>query len=278
MASPSRDQLEARLRKRLSAFLNRSRPWRPVLDVIEKAADRRGWRPLLFGGTLRDLLIEGCPPPRDLDFVVPGASLDELREELGGHVERRTRFGGLRLRIRALPVDIWPLEQTWAFARGLVADPTPEALPRTTFLSAEAAAIELWPGRGRKRTLYTNGLFESFASSCLEINLEQNPYPELCVVRSLLTLRKLGFSAGPNLARYLVEHGAHLSPRQLVDAQLAHYGNVLLAPATLLADLACIRRQQEEGRATVRLAQGAQRKLPCPTSSGANLAEEPGRR
>ncbi|MGI5864914.1 MAG: hypothetical protein ACOX6T_23085 [Myxococcales bacterium] len=243
-----------------------------MLDVIEQAADRRGWRPLLFGGTLRDLLIEGCPPPRDLDFVVPGVSLEELRAELGGHVERRTRFGGLRLRIRALPVDIWPLEQTWAFANGLVADPSPATLPRTTFLSAEAAAVEIWPREGRTRTIHSSGLFESFATSCLEINLEENPYPALCVARSLLTARKLGFSLGPRLAAYLDHQGTRLGMDEIEQAQVAHYGDVVLPREAMREDLQAIRRQRAEGRATVRFPRAAQGVLPCGGTVGAGVA------
>mgnify|MGYP000944873988 CR=1 FL=1 len=263
MVSPCREQLEARLRKRLSSFLNRSSAWRPVIQVIENAAARRAWRPFLFGGTLRDLCLSWSAPPRDLDFVVPGASMEQLEEELGQYIERRTRFGGLRLRIRSLPVDIWPLEQTWAFTAGLVERPTPETLPRTTFLTVEAAAIELRPRPGRAREFHTNGLFESFAASCLEINLEENPYPALCVARSLLTARKLGFSLGPRLAAYLDHHGTQLGMEELEEAQVTHYGDVLLSREAMRGDLQAIRRQRAEERAPVRLPLATQGVLPC---------------
>lgn len=262
MASLSQEhleQLEHRLRRRVSDFLSRSTAWRPVIEVIERSAARTGWRPLLFGGTLRDLCLKWSAPPRDLDFVVPGATVEQLSEEFAEHVERRTRFGGLRLRIRSLPVDIWPLEQTWAFRAGLV-EPEPEALPRTTFLNIEAAAIELRPRPGQGRALYATGFFESFASSSLEINLEENPFPALCTARALLTARKLRFSIGPRLAAYLAHHGTCMPLEEVEQAQLTHYGNVLLSREAMWEDIRTIVRQKSEGRA-VRLPFGTQGRL-----------------
>jgi hypothetical protein len=238
---------------------------------VEEAATKHGWHLLLFGGTLRDLCVTWSAAPRDLDFVVPGASVEELRAAFANHIERQTRFGGLRLRIGALPVDIWPLEKTWAFAQALVPGRDPEDLTRTTFLSVEAIVVEVQTRPGRPRQFYSGGFFESFASSVLEINLRENPYPALCVVRTLRTARKLGFSIGPQLATYLVDYCARLPMEKLEEAQLSHYGRVCFSRDTIWTDIKAIKQQKAEGRTIVRLPQPIQRKLPCAASRGENL-------
>ena len=60
-------------------------------------------------------------------------------------------------------------------------------MPKTTFLNVEAVAVELNPRPTRSRKLYESGFFEGVATETIEINLEENPFPDLCVARSLLT-------------------------------------------------------------------------------------------
>ena len=112
MVSAHAQRQEEQLRKRLNKFLaNRSqsrRPLRALLDQIRRA----GWRAFIFGGTLRDLMINGAATvPRDVDIVVDGLSIEDLSHALAPHVKRRTRFGGLHLEIQGWLFDIWPTKE-----------------------------------------------------------------------------------------------------------------------------------------------------------------------
>ncbi len=217
------------LRRRLSAFVAQAYPWHRAISVIRQKARVRGWTIFVFGGTLRDLMaVSATAAPRDLDLVVSGASSAALQEAFPQEAVRVNRFGGLHLRVHNLPIDIWPLEATWAFREGHVPGGDFADLPRTTFLNVEAVAAELEAIPGRRRRVYGHTFFRALQERQVEINLENNPYPSLCVVRSLMTARRLGFSLGPRLARFIAHHGARLPMEELEAVQLSHYGRIQL--------------------------------------------------
>lgn len=217
------------LRERLSRFVTRASPWRAALQDVLEMTQKREWSVFVFGGTLRDLLaVSAMAVPRDLDLVVSGPTGKELREVFAPQVVRETRFGGLHLHVRKLPVDIWTIESTWAFREGRVSGQDFEALPKTTFLNVEAITAELSATSGRARRIYSHGFFEAIRDRLLEINLEDNPYPALCVVRSLITARQLDFAMGPRLIQYLHHHGSRIALEEMEAVQRAHYGHVRL--------------------------------------------------
>ena len=217
----------ARLRQRVTRFVwNRSAARKPVARVIG-AMQNRGWRPFLFGGVLRDLLVHGPSAcPRDVDIVVDGPSLQDLASAFAPFIARQTRFGGLHLRIDGWMFDIWPLAETWALRERLVPRLGYGALARSTFLNVEAVATEIRVSPGRPRSLYAHGFFESILSRTVDINLEANPFPALCVVRSLITAARLGFAIGARLAAYIESHSRGAAVEELVAVQLAHYGRI----------------------------------------------------
>lgn len=223
MADPDTARLEACLRRYTTAFLASRSPWlRPLTHALGHLLSPR---PLyLFGGLLRDLLVLGpTAVPRDVDIVVGDTTLEELADALGRFVDRRTRFGGLQLTVEGVPIDIWPLAETWAFNQPGSPPPSFAALPLTTFLNVEAVALEVLAD-GRTGRLHTHGFFEGVLSETLELNFEDNPSPALCVVRSLDLASRLGFRIGPRLNRYLAGHLCAMSVEELARRQAAEGG------------------------------------------------------
>jgi hypothetical protein len=235
----------ARLRQRVARFVRaRAGENRPVARVI-CATQKRGWRAFLFGGVLRDLMVYGSSAcPRDVDIVVEGASTDDLASAFEPFIARRTRFGGLHLRINGWMFDIWPLAETWALRERLVPLLGGSALPRSTFLNVEAAATEIGTSPGRARTFYTHGFFEGILSRTVDINLEENPFPALCIVRSLITAARLGFAIAPRLAAYIELHSRFVSLEELLAVQFAHYGRIRASREEVEAWLNAVREQR----------------------------------
>jgi hypothetical protein len=227
---------KARLKQQLLLEVGRfcrrdDRVWKkPIIETLRDLKEAKV-EAVFFGGTLRSLLLsrllDGKPGrPRDIDIVVSGASIETLRLLFGTAVSRETRFGGLHLRRREWDFDVWPLGQTWAFVRDAVTGPTFAALPSTTFFNLEAIAVDVWPPPGRARRLYSGDdqFFNGVLSRTLEVNREENPFPELCVVRALIMAADLNFRIGPKLAHYISRHGAHLTPLEIDELQQKHYG------------------------------------------------------
>jgi hypothetical protein len=221
------DSGSAQLARLVGRFIGNGSAAKLHLVQVLRGIRDQGWRAFLFGGTLRDLMLGGAGIiPRDIDVVVDGVSTERIAARFADHVRRRTRFGGLHLNVHGWTFDIWPLSETWAFQEGLVRPTGFSSLTRTTFLNVEGAVAELSARPGRRRRVYERGFLDSLRSRVLEINLEDNPFPALCVVRGLITAARLDFKVGPSLARYIHHHSAHLSIDELLAVQFSHYGQV----------------------------------------------------
>lgn len=243
--------LKALLRREVELFCRRLDPlWRDISHVVD-AIQRNRWRAVFFGGTLRSLLlsrlVEGQPGrPRDVDIVIQGPPLDILRELFGKLISRETRFGGFHLHDAGWEFDVWPLERTWGIVQDRIAHPDFGNLPNTTFLNIEAAAIDIWLDRDGERQIYSGDdqFFKAIIDRVIEVNRIENPFPELCVVRSLVLAGELGFGIGPRLARYVAAHGPVMSEDELESVQRRHYGDVRVSGESLrhwitaVADLA----------------------------------------
>jgi hypothetical protein len=93
--------------------------------------------------------------------------------------------------------------------------------------------MSLQASPGKARAVYAERFFESIASQIVDINYQQNPYPELCVVRSLLTAYRLNMAIAPELCVYIARVGEHMRPTDLEAVQFDHYGRVRYLGTTL---------------------------------------------
>lgn len=207
------------------------RAWKvPVVSTLRELRETN-LQAVFFGGTLRSLLVERVfgnhfGRPRDVDIVVSGSSVEILRSTFKDIISRETRFGGLQLRRDNWQFDVWPLHKTWSFVHEGIVDPEFSLLPETTFFNMEAIAVEVWPRPGRPRRIFSGDeqFFEGLLSRTLEINQATNPFPSLCVLRSLVMAASLGFRIGPGLANYITEHGRSMTAADFDALQIKHYG------------------------------------------------------
>ncbi|PQO42564.1 hypothetical protein [Blastopirellula marina] len=210
---------------------NNSR-WKSAVVEMLRDLKKTTERAVFFGGTLRSLLISRLfkqrhGRPRDIDIVVSGNSVDEVKRLFGDRISRTTRFGGLQLCHENWLFDVWPLENTWAFKADHVKHPNFSDLPMTTFFNLEAIAMDVWNEPGYQRQIYSadDQFFDGILTRTIEINREENPFPELCVVRALVMAAELEFRLGPKLVSYVVKHGETLTPSDIEQVQISHYGH-----------------------------------------------------
>jgi hypothetical protein len=190
---------------------------------------QEGWNVYLFGGLLRDIATQGpFALPRDLDLVVDDSSIESIKKTFADRIERENRFGGLSLRFDDWCVDVWPVKETWAFQRHWSCEPTPAELPKTTFLNVEAVVMGLSPTPGRGRPVHDNGFFNAINRRVLDINFEENPYPDSCIVRTFLTAARLRYKLGFQLTSYIHHHMGRYTVDHLLDVQYDHYGRYYL--------------------------------------------------
>ncbi len=218
-----RSSFDKLLRTRLSRFLTHPAAWKEDLRVIVEAFREHKWEAVVFGGILRDIALYGpSERPRDVD-IVANCSSSELASWLSSFPVKRTRFGGFRVRVHKWDFDIWALQDTWAFTTTHM-EPTFANLPKTTFFNIEGIAAQLNTTAGQKRALYSFGFAEAIASKVLDINFEPNPFPQLCVIRGLLTATRHNLLLSPKLARYITRHADRSEIAEIMHVQVGHYG------------------------------------------------------
>jgi hypothetical protein len=198
--------------------------WDVVRGIARKSARRR-WTAFLVGGALRDLaLSRGARKPRDFDIVFCDVSRDELETEFSYLSKAyRTSFGGLRFRHRDAIVDIWPLHETFSIKQkdsAQIKDLTTHA-----FLNVEAIAVEIVPGKHKARLVVENGFSDAVLQRTLDINHEDNPFPEICFVKAIRTATNFNLFIGHRLIEYILKRRWDLNA--LVEAQEMHYREVV---------------------------------------------------
>src|SRR5262249_4099494 len=92
----------------------------------------------------------------------------------------------------------------------------------------EAIAVDVWTQRGKPRTIYSGDdqFFDGILSQTLELNRPENPFPGLCVVRSLVLAASLNYAIGPRLAAYLTEQAPAIRGRDFDTIQREQYGKL----------------------------------------------------
>jgi hypothetical protein len=236
---------KAILRERLGRFFaNRAHERRHLMDALSKLRGFAG-PAFIFGGVLRDLMLHGSSiSPRDVDVVVGTVDLTDVRAVFSENLTHTNRFGGLHLRVGGWHFDVWPLARTWALSQKIVVPSTFEALPRTTFLNVEAVAARLDTEDWQYREIFSHGFFESMLSRTVEINCAPNPYPALCVLRSLMIAARLNFAIGPNLVDYILSYSRELGVDALMHTQWEHYGQIFYRVHDLNSWLSSIAKQR----------------------------------
>jgi hypothetical protein len=244
----AKSRLKEQLRHDVASLYQRDgREWnKPIADTL-RLLRHANVRAVFFGGTLRSLILSRLQSgrfgrPRDVDIVVSGTTLEQLRQHFHGSIRRETRFGGLQLERMSWQFDVWPLERTWAFRASRELEPHFSNLPFTTFFNLEAIAVDVWAPPGQPRVIYSGDdqFFDGILDRMLEINQEENPFPVLCVVRSLVFILMTGFAIGPRLAQYLARHASGVSDHELAEVQLKHYGRERIDQGLMRRWLDCV--------------------------------------
>ena len=122
-------------------------------------------------------------------------------------------------------------------------------LPETTTFNLEAVAVEVWPHSGRRRTLYSGNdqFFRGILSRTIELNLADNPFPELTVVRGVIMASETRFKIGPRLAGYIGEVGPSMTEDAVERIQVGHYGHARMDSHTLQDLISIIVRRTRDG-------------------------------
>ena len=193
------------------------------------------WRSYLFGGIVRDILKPNpfSPGVRDVDIVIDDADFDRFHFQLRPFVVKRNRFGGLRLVIANVPVDAWPLRQTWAFRQGLIAPQSFRCLTATPFLNIDSIVADISYFYTTVPILHAERFIHAFTEKTLSIELPANPFPWLAAIKATRAMFKYNLSISWPLAVYLNRILEEAGEANFEKEQIRHYGRPFLEGRSL---------------------------------------------
>jgi hypothetical protein len=192
---------------------------------------------LLFGGAVRDFCENGYSLlPRDFDIVV-NTKLTDLGHCFPDLHYEKNRYGGYKLDFGTISFDIWALSSTWAFRERIVQDISADNLVNTVFFNLDAIVYDF-----NSRTIYDGGYSKAREDGFLDIVLEQNPHPELCVLRAFVLKKKYNVFFANRLRKYIntwINNFEILDDvtKTLQDVQETHYGKNVLSKYEIYNEL-----------------------------------------
>lgn len=165
----------------------------------------------IFGGAVRDIGVRtNHVLPNDVDLVIKTEDSMAFEEKISKYNVYKNKFGGYRVTLDEWKIDIWELNNTWAFTNNYVNGDSFEDLVKTTFFDWDAVVYDLT----NSRFYMLPGYIDKISSGVIDINLEPNPNNRGILERSLRFLIRDHASFSPGLAVYvrnLMEHETLIS-------------------------------------------------------------------
>ncbi len=223
------NKMERILRERLGRFVSTdSKQHYPQLYSMFEYIRDKNYPAFLCGGAVRNMLLSNKNIPRDLDIILGYISKEHLEKLFPNNIKGKTSLGGLKLQVKDWSIDIWSIQDTWAFRDGKFGGISFSDYPKITFLDIEAIAIQLFSKGRKKREIYSKGFFESISKKTIEINYEENPAPAECIIRALHIANEYKFLIGPKLAHYIVSHTNRIEIEELVEIYKCRYNSTTI--------------------------------------------------
>jgi hypothetical protein len=175
----------------------------------------------IFSGIIRDFFMSKKKESfRDIDLVIEeDLILENIFENLN---YKKNSFGGYKLKFKDVDVDLWVIKKTWALNQGqlkLEFDYLNE-LPNTTFFNFSSILYSL----NNKEFKIGIDFLRFIRDRKIELVLENNPYPELCIINSFYYSDKLGLKLGLKLKKYLI---LNYKEKDFEYVQTRHFGKII---------------------------------------------------
>lgn len=208
--------------KKVDDYINKLKKDYSQLDRLLDRLSNVG-ESILLGGALRDIILKN-DIPRDLDFIVNTESnLDDLfRSEFK---YTKNRFGGYKLNIESIEIDIWKMEDHWAFKENIIKKDK-KNLKYTTFLNFDAVFYAIGS------EIIDSEMFNScIKKNCLDITLDDkfvylNPSRDINVLRMLSIVNEWELKLSDKSYNYIknwIYNNYDNAIDLLYKAQIKHY-------------------------------------------------------
>lgn len=175
----------------------------------------------IFSGIIRNFFLKKTEF-RDLDLIINKTIDVEKILKLLNIKFRLNSFGGYKLNINNINIDLWYLEDTWALKQqGTIDFELYKYIPSTAFFNFSAIIYSL-----REKQFYCKNHFLSFLRE-RKINYVYKPNANyaLCIINSFYYSEKYNLKLAVKLKSYLTQ--LHRKKLDYAEIQLKHFGEIL---------------------------------------------------
>lgn len=174
----------------------------------------------IFSGIIRNYFLN-VSETRDLDLIVDGNL--EIERIIKKYAWSKNSFGGYKIQIKNINIDLWYLENTWALHyQGSFDFDLAKFIPNTAFFNFSAIVYHL----NESRFFYTVHFLRFLKTKKIDLVFAPNANTALCVVNSLYYSDKFKLKLGSRLTKYikiLYKRGHH----HYEEVQIKHFGKIL---------------------------------------------------
>lgn len=174
----------------------------------------------IFSGIIRDYFLKR-KNIRDIDIVVDGDF--NLEKFIKDYTYKKNSFGGFKVNIGNIAVDLWNIKDTWAlnFEKRLEFDLN-HIVPRTAFFNFSSILYSY----NEKKFIYTSHFIKFLRDKKIDVVYKPNPNNALCVVNSLYYNDTLHLKLGETLKNHIkIIYKNNFNKYK--ETQIRHFGKLL---------------------------------------------------
>ncbi len=177
----------------------------------------------LFSGIIRDYFLnKSIKKYRDVDLIIE----DDIKiEDYFKNINyKKNNYGGYKIEINNTLIDLWVIKNTWALNQGQLKLEFSHLyeLPKTTFFNFSSILYSL----KYNEFIIGKDFLRFLRDKKIELVLDKNPHPELCIVNSFYYSEKLKIELGDKLKNYLENNFTNYSSK-IESIQLKHFGKII---------------------------------------------------
>lgn len=184
----------------------------------------------VFSGMIRNFFL-GISCYRDLDIVVDNTYvvLDILKQTKEKVDVRINSFGGIKIRMQNLTIDLWGLGDTWGIRKENM-PLSPLSLLKSAFFNFSAIVFTL----NETKFYYDDAFVEFLGTRMMDVVYPENPNTPLCIINTLYYREKYGFGVATGLCHWIVEKYTSLthenkSKKKFNNVQMMHFSKIIIS-------------------------------------------------
>lgn len=214
----------SRLREEIYAYLQEYPPSLKLFQSLEETGDL-----FLIGGILREYRDYGkLVKLRDIDIIIDIRYMDQWYNILQKYDHVKNKFDGYKIICSNLIVDIWPLNECWAYREKKIIcrpDQYVENLPKTVFLNMDSIIYDL------SNNLWLDEIYkEAKKSGILDVVLADNPHLELNILRAVILKERYKMEFSDKLVHMIVQKDVEELYAKLIMIQEKRYKEEIVSP------------------------------------------------